>query len=557
MEQIFYNGKIITMEKRDAQEELAEAPGAVLVRDGLIAAAGSLEELLELADGEVVKRDLKGKCLMPSFIDPHSHFVMSGQMSTWADLSDCESFEEIIAALQEHIRKNHIADGDVVLGFGYDQNFLREAAQPDKRVLDRVSRTNPILILHISAHLACANSVALELAGISEMTPDPQGGVIGRLDGGREPSGYVEEAGMIPLQQAIMPGIKTDYDSMLQKMQERYIENGITTVQDGATTENDMNVLLRMSASNALKLDVVAYPLMPSGGVELMRKYGETYKQYVNRLKIGGYKLVLDGSPQGRSAWMSEPYLGEAEDYCGYPWMKDAEVEAYVRQAVAENRQILAHCNGDAASEQFLRAYEKALQGTDAGGMDADVADGMEAGAPDRRRPVMIHCQTVRNDQLDRMAALRMIASIFVGHVWYWGDVHVKNFGLQRGNHISPVRDAITRGVTVNFHQDTPVTKPDMLHSIWCAVNRVSRGGSKIGEDQAIPVYDALKAVTINGAYQYFEEDQKGSIKESKRADLVILDRSPLEIDPMEIKDIEVLETIKDGETIWRKREEL
>lgn len=547
MEQIFYNGRIITMERENAEGELSGAPEAVLVRDNLIAATGSLEELTELAGDDVIKRDLEGQCLMPSFIDAHSHFVMNGQMASWADLSDCESFEDIIAALRNHMEENAVRDGDVVLGFGYDHNFLREGAQPDKRVLDLVSDTIPIFILHISAHLACANSAALGLAGIGAATPDPQGGVIGRLDGGTEPSGYVEEAGMVPLQQAILPRVKTDYDGMLRKMQEIYIENGITTVQDGASTENDWNVLLRMSEANVLKLDVVAYPLMPSGGVELMHKYGENYRQYVNGLKIGGYKLVLDGSPQGRSAWMSEPYLGEPADYCGYPWMKDGDVEAFVRQAVTKGKQILAHCNGDAASEQFIRAYEKAVQ--EGAGCGAEASCGS--------RPVMIHCQTVRNDQLDRMAKLHMIASIFVGHVWYWGDIHMKNFGDPRGSHISPAKDAIRRGVTVNFHQDTPVTRPDMLHSVWCAVNRMSRSGSRIGEDQAISVYDALRAITINGAYQYFEEDTKGSIAKGKRADLVILDRSPLETDPMEIRNIKVLETIKDGETIWRKREKV
>ncbi|MDE7271238.1 MAG: amidohydrolase [Acetatifactor sp.] len=537
MERIFYNGRIITMENETAEEELAEAPEAVLVRDGLIAAVGSLEEVLELAGDEAVKCDLKGKCLMPSFIDAHSHFVMNGQMASWADLSACESFEDIIAVLRAYIGENHITDKDVILGFGYDHNFLREGMQPDKRVLDVVSSTIPIFILHISAHLACANSAALRLARIDETTPNPEGGVIGRLDGG-EPSGYVEEAGMNLLQRAILPRVNIDYEKMLWKMQEVYIDNGITTVQDGASTESDINALLNMSASKALKLDVVAYPLMSSGGAELMQKYGEAYKQYVNGFKIGGYKLVLDGSPQGRSAWMSEPYLGDEPDYCGYPWMKDEEVQAYVGQAVSESRQLLAHCNGDAASEQFIRAYEKA---------DKTGKDGL--------RPVMIHCQTVRNDQLDRMAKLHMIASIFIGHVWYWGDIHIKNFGPQRGNHVSPAKDAIDRGVMINFHQDTPVTRPDMLHSVWCAVNRISRGGSKIGEDQAISVYEALKAITINGAYQYFEEDQKGSIAKGKRADLVILDRSPLETDPMEIRDIKVLETIKDGETISRKRE--
>ncbi len=257
---------------------------------------------------------------------------------------------------------------------------------------------------------------------------------------------------------------------------------------------------------------------------------------YKDHVKIGGYKLVLDGSPQGRSAWMSEPYLGGEEGYCSYPWMEDAKVEKYVQQAVSEHRQILAHCNGDAASEQFLNAYEKALEITC---------------IKDDLRPVMIHCQTVRNDQLDRMAQLHMIASVFVGHVWYWGDVHKRNFGEKRGNHISPVKDALKRGIHVNFHQDTPVTKPDMLHSVWCAVNRLSRGNDVIGADQKISVYDALRAVTIEAAYEYFEEDTKGSIEVGKRADLVILDQSPLDIDPMKIKEIKVLETIKDGITVF------
>ncbi|MDE6699861.1 MAG: amidohydrolase family protein, partial [Acetatifactor sp.] len=138
MERIFYNGRIITMENETAEEELAEAPEAVLVRDGLIAAVGSLEEVLEFAGDEAVKCDLKGKCLMPSFIDAHSHFVMNGQMASWADLSACESFEDIIAVLRAYIGENHITDKDVILGFGYDHNFLREGMQPDKRVLDVV-----------------------------------------------------------------------------------------------------------------------------------------------------------------------------------------------------------------------------------------------------------------------------------------------------------------------------------------------------------------------------------------------------------------------------------
>ena len=283
-------------------------------------------------------------------------------------------------------------------------------------------------------------------------------------------------------------------------------------------------------------MDIVSYPLMTENGIEIMHTYGKEYEHYNGHLKIGGYKLILDGSPQGRSAWMSEPYLGGETNYCGYPYMSDEKLYNYIVQAVHEKKQVLAHCNGDAASEQFIRIYEKVL------------STGM---SEEYLRPVMIHCQTVRNDQLDKMVNLKMIASIFVGHIWYWGDVHVKNFGTVRGNHISPVRDALDKGVIVNFHQDAPVTEPNMLHSVWCAVNRISRGAGIIGEEQAVSVYQALKAITVNAAYEYFEEVSKGSIEEGKRADLVILDKSPLQVDKMKLRDIKVVETIKDGETIY------
>lgn len=537
MERIFYNGTILTMTGKDGADEIRNAPEAVLVKDGVIAAAGLMRDILQIADDNAQKTDLEGKCLMPSFIDAHSHMLMNGQMSLFADLSECRSFEEIIDVLDQYRKQNHLSTDDVLIGYGYDHNFLKENAHPDKRVLDQVSVEIPIFILHISGHLACANSTALKLAQITRQTANPEGGIIGRLPDGQEPSGYVEETAMQPLQMAVMPRVKADYVKMLQNMQEIYIKNGITTIQDGATAEKDLHTLMKISSSGQLKIDVVSYLLMPSGGTDLMKQYGSGYAHYQDRLKIGGYKLILDGSPQGRSAWMSQPYIGGTDGYCGYPWLADNAVKDFLCAAVNERRQILVHCNGDAASEQFITAYEKAL---------------CENGCKEDLRPVMIHCQTVRDDQLDRMAQLSMIASIFVGHVWYWGDIHLKNFGADRGNRISPVKSALDRGVVVNFHQDTPVTRPDMLHSVWCAVNRISRTGNVIGKEQAVSVYEALRAVTINAAYQYFEEDTKGSIETGKRADLVILDRSPLDVDPMDIRNISVLETIKDGKSIFR-----
>lgn len=538
MDQIYYNGKIITMNASDEIQERRMEPQAVLVRDGKIKMVGRLLDIEECAEASAYRRNLEGKCLMPAFIDAHSHFVMNGQMSAMANLSDCKSFDEVISALRKYIKDRKLTDKDVVLGFGYDHNFLKENAHPDKRVLDQVSLQIPIVILHVSAHLACANSAALRLAHIDERTRNPDGGVFGRFQGSSEPSGYAEETAVGLLQAAVVPRVKFDISSVMRDMQTEYIKNGITTVQDGASTQKDIEMLIKMNADGCLKLDVVSYLLMTADGESVMRLYGEEYCKYKNHFKIGGYKVVLDGSPQGRSAWMSEPYLGGESVYCGYPWLKDDVLYRYIQTAMNEERQILAHCNGDAASEQFISVYESVLENTE---------------KKKNLRPVMIHCQTVRNDQLDRMAKISMIASVFVGHVWYWGDVHMRNFGTERGSHISPVKDALDRGICVNFHQDTPVTRPDMLHSVWCAVNRVSRSGCKIGEDQAIGVYDALKAVTVNAAYQYFEEDTKGSIAAGKRADLVILDKSPLDVDKMAIRDIRVLETIKDGETVYRR----
>lgn len=539
MEQIYYNGTIVTMKGRSAQEEIESAPEAVWVKDGLIAGTGKRDDLLKMAGHNVCMVNLEGHCLMPSFIDAHSHILMNGQMSMFADLSQCSSFDEIIRTLEAYMESHCLKEENVLVGYGYDHNFLKEKSHPDKRVLDQVSDKIPIFILHVSAHLACANSAALRLAGMNESTPDPEGGMVGRIGEGREPSGYVEETAMSLIQKAVMSRVQVDIAQMVLTMQEAYIANGVTTVQEGAASARDMQMLMNISESGSLKVDIVSYLLMTAEGSKFMKRYGEQYGSYRKHLRIGGYKLILDGSPQGRTAWMTKPYEGEDKDYCGYPWMEDAEVQNCVESAAKEHRQIMAHCNGDAASEQFIQACEKCFGTNDIG---------------KKIRPVMIHCQTVSDEQLDRMGHLNMIASFFAGHVWYWGDIHLKNFGKKRGNHISPAKSALDKGVVVTFHQDTPVAKPDMLHTVWCAVNRISRGGAVIGRDQAIDVYEALRAVTINAAFQYFEEHSKGSIAKGKRADLVILDRSPLETDKLLIKDISVLETIKDGETIYRKQ---
>lgn len=538
MQKLFYNGDIVTM------ESISDSFEAVLVDDGLIKAVGNLKTLNEKKADSCEMIDLNGNTLMPSFIDGHGHISVAGeQYYTKVDLESAKNFSDIVFLLKKFIDENQIPAGEPVAGFAYDHNYLEEGRHPDKKILDQASAVHPIVISHTSGHVGVANSLALARAKVDNTTEEIQGGVIERYPDTAEPSGYLEETALMMVKQFNEPIVSNPVD-VFAKVQELYAANGVTTAQDGASHGEGIKIMRKAGQQGKLYIDIVAYPIPFGLATEdefnrMVDENKDIFGQYVNHVKIGGYKAVLDGSPQGKSAWMSAPYENSG-DYCGYPWYTDDQLHATIRRALNDNQQFLAHCNGDAASEQFLNIYESELDASN---------------NPNKHnlRPVMIHCQTVRDDQLDRMQALNMIPSIFVAHTWYWGDVHLKNFGKERGSRVSPCKSALDKGLIFNLHMDTPVRLPKMLHSVWAAVNRRTQNGVTIGPEQRIDVYNALKGITINAAYAYFEEDSKGSIKVGKRADLVILDRNPLKVDPIEIQDIQVLETIKDGTTIYRK----
>lgn len=532
MQKLYYGGDIVTM------REETDAPEAVLVTDGKISYVGELVEARRQCLLGAEEIDLEGKTLMPSFIDPHSHIAMLAQYTDFANLGKCTSFKDLAVTLSDWLKEKRLAEGEVLVGYGYDHNFLDEQQHPTKEVLDRVSDTIPVCILHTSGHMCVANSVLLRECGITADTPDPEGGKFGREEDGT-PNGYIEEVpAMVKVLIPVFSRVKADFARQLEKAQQIYLKYGITTVQDGSTNASGFQKLAECAKEQVFHLDVVSY-VLADDLEKTAEDYPEYYQKYHNRLKIGGAKIILDGSPQGRSAWLRKPYEGE-ETYCGYPAHTQEETDRWVETAVEKGYQLLAHCNGDAASGQYLAAFEKAAAKTPENPEKIRVL-----------RPVMIHCQTVGDDQLDEMKELGMIPSIFVAHTWYWGDVHLKNLGSVRGAHISPARAAMERGLIYNFHQDTPVVEPDMLHTVWCAVNRVTRSGKPIGQEQCISVYEALKGVTIHGAYAYHEEERKGTLEAGKLADMVILDRNPLKTDKMQIRDIQVLETIKEGKTLY------
>lgn len=520
---LFYNGSILTMEP-------GPQPEAVLVRDGRIAAVGG-REILELRQPDTRMCDLGGCTLVPSFIDPHSHITAFASTLRLAPLSGAAGFDQLRELLRAFLEEHPPAEGDWLMGFGYDHNSLKEKTHPTRQLLDQVSSEIPILISHASGHMGVANTAALQAAGITADTPDPAGGRIGREQDGREPNGYLEEKAFMAMGRKCPAPSPELQRSLLREAQRQYLRYGITTVQDGLTGSAEWAMLKDAALAGDLETDVVAF--VDENACPELLDTEKSYLTYRNRLKIGGYKLVLDGSPQGRTAWLSRPYEPAAEGYSGYPTYRDDQVEAFVRRAGEAGVQLLTHCNGDAASEQLLRAWEK-------------------VGGKPGLRPVMIHAQTVRLDQLPRLKALGMIPSFFVAHVYYWGDVHLQNLGMERASRISPAKSALRLEIPFTFHQDTPVLPPDMLETIRCAVLRQTKGGVLLGEDERLTPEEALYAVTRNAAYQYFEEDQKGSIRAGKLADLVVLSDDPRRTEPEELTGIRVLETIKEGKTLYQ-----
>lgn len=509
---------------------MARASG-LLVEGGKIRAVGDAGTLAALAP-DARRVDLHGAAVLPGFVDGHSHFSMALQLGPTADLGRCSSFEAIGDALAAFGRSQ---GGDVILGWGYDHNFLPGGAHPTRQLLDQVSDRLPVLAVHCSGHVGVANTAALALAEITETSPVPRGGTVGRDPETGALTGYLEETALFQCLNALRTRQDIDQDQALEAAQRRYLSHGITTVQDGYSGRATWETLLGLK--DRLQVDVVVYPGLDEDARQLVRDYAGCTRAYTGHIRLGGYKIQLDGSPQSRTAWLSRPYAGT--DTCGLPRMDDAAAQALVDAAAEDRMQLLAHCNGDAASEQLLRCWEKRFA-AEPGLLDKDL------------RPVMIHCQTVRRDQLGRMAALGMVPSVFVGHVYYWGDVHLKNLGPDRGAQISPCRWMLEAGLPLNLHQDFPVTQPDMLHSIWCAVNRLSRTGQTLGPDQRIDPYDAFRAACWGGAYGYHEEDCKGTLEPGKRADLVILDRDPLTVPPISLRDLRVLATIKDGVEVYR-----
>ena len=527
MDILFENGTIRTLERNSPDAQ------ALLVRNGRIAAVGGRTAVEDQTGIDVRRVDLAGRTLLPAFLDAHSHFTAVANQFLQVSLEGCTSWADMQDRIRDYIRRERIPAGQWVTAQGYDHNLLSERRHPDRLCLDAAAPDNPVVICHQSGHMGVFNTAALERLGVTAQTPAPAGGVIGRENGTL--TGYMEENAFLEFQKRVPMRPLESFLAAYRKAQDLYASYGITTVQEGLLRRELVPLYQALLADGSLKLDVVAYG-DPEGAEAARQAFPESVRQYHRRFKLGGYKMFLDGSPQGRTAWLRRPYQGEQE-YRGYGTLTDAEVLDMVRRAGTDGMQLLAHCNGDAACAQYLAA------------LDAAAREGVDLAA---LRPVMIHAQLVTPGQLAELKELGILPSFFAAHLWYWGDVHRENLGPRRAASISPLAAAVRLGLPFTLHQDTPVIAPNMLESIWCAVNRITRNGGVLGPEYRISAYEALKAVTVHAAWQYALEGERGSLAPGKTADLVLLDRDPTAVEPMAIRDIRVLETIREGETLYR-----
>jgi predicted amidohydrolase YtcJ len=536
---IYHNGPIITI--NDAQP-MAEA---VAVKDGQIIAVGQKDDVLKTMVAATKLIDLEGRTMLPGFVDAHGHVMGGGLQALSANiLSPPDGEVKDIASLQQTLRDWMAASQEavnkikLVVGFGYDNAQLTELRHPHREDLDVVSEELPIVLIHQSGHLIAVNSKALELGDITPETPNPPGGVIQRREDGKEPNGVLEETAAFPLLLKLLGRVGPEgAAAFFRSGTELWARFGYTTAQDGRTMPGSLKTMTAVADSGVLKIDVVSYPDVLVDRELIKKQVSQTYK---NRFRVAGAKLTIDGSPQGFTAWRDRPYYKPVGNYppgySGYAAATPEQVGDAIDWAFANSIQLLTHSNGEAASDQLIAFIAAATK---------------EHGGGDRR-PVLIHGQFLREDQVDALNTLGVLPSLFPMHTFYWGDWHRDHtVGPVLADNISPTGWCVERGMKFTSHHDAPVAFPDSMRVLDATVTRRSRSGDIIGPAQRVNVMTALKAMTIWPAWQHFEEQAKGSIEVGKLADFVILDKNPLTVDPETLDRIRVTETIKEGVTIY------
>jgi predicted amidohydrolase YtcJ len=533
---IYSGGAIITLNDSQPSAE------ALAVKDGAILAVGSRADVEKAHKGAATTIiDLAGRTMVPGFVDGHVHFLGLGAQAVGANLlappdGGINSIDDIVTALQGFAKGPDVERTGWIFGMGYDDALL--GRHPTREDLDKVSMDVPVMAIHISGHFAAVNSAGLRKIGFTAATKDPEGGVIRRVAGSREPNGVLEELAAIPaLFAAVSPTTQANKDYYAERALALAKSFGYTTISEGRAFASNHDDLVSFATRGLLDIDVTSYVDYVDRRVITPEWFS---RSYTSHYRIAGVKITLDGSPQGRTAWRTLPYLlppdGQRAGYRGYPAIPDVNVvAALMDEAYEKGWPVHVHANGDAAIDQMLVATRRAQE---------------KHGAAERRT-TLIHGQFLRQDQIPQLVELQIVPSLFAMHTFYWGDWYDSIIGPEQAQRISPLRSVLDAGLIPNSHTDAPVALPNLMQVMWASVNRVSRSGKVMGDDERLTPLEALKAISLWGAYGHFEEDRKGSLEPGKLADLVILSENPLTIAPMQINTIRVMETIKEGKTVY------
>ena len=534
---VYFNGDILTMEGDKPQYV-----EAVVVKGKKIAYAGNMKEALNEAGANAVMNDLKGQTLLPGFIDAWGHFTLIAQNTLSVNLGYFSSkpphtTQELISRLKNEARPFN----GWIIGSEYADAFLTDGPLTIAQ-LDAAFPNQPVFINNISTLTGIVNTAGLKKLGITKDTKVTQGMLpvdpkTGKLTG--------ELIGDPNLDATAKVFGKYSRDLTMEtyrKAERIYASNGYTTAQSYESTIQDISNMRQAVDRNVISLDLIALPT--NDVVDQLLATNQNYPFGIYTKGDGGFKVAgvlvsTDGAPQLRLAYFTKPYndtTGFPKDWRGMAVASQALVDKYAKLAYEKNIQYFGYSNGDAGIDMTLSGIAKAIQ---------------ETGVTEDRRTVISHSFFVRDDQLDQYKANKILPQFMANHIWMYGDVYRQILGDERASNMVPLNWAKTKGVQFGLHNDTPSSGPSALFTVWTSVNRKTYGGSTLGPDQRIDPYTALRGFTTVTAYQYKEEASKGTITAGKLADMVQLDRNPLKVDPMEIKDIQVVKTVKNGKDLY------
>ncbi|WNC17344.1 amidohydrolase [Brevibacillus brevis] len=531
---VFRNGRVVTA---DAANRVVQA---VAVKGNRIVAVGTNEEADRLIHSQTRIVDLKGRSLLPGFIDAHLHMTIYGTNKLGVDCKarNITSIDDLLGALAEQAKKT--PKGEWIRACGFDENRMVEKRYPTIGELDAISTEHPIFVMRTCAHHSIANSTAMALAGFDRNTPDPQGGRIDRDECGDLTGFLVETAHMQMFERAAFT--EAEYMQGLRLASEDFVARGITSIHDaGGYGPDNFRAMQKAVQSGDVKVRIYAIVCALNRSEEFVRKMidaGLVTGTGDERFRIGPAKVFTDGASIAPTMAMREPFDSRPGD-CGILYYEQDELNTILGEAHAKGFQITAHAQGDRAIEMLLDCFETALA----------------AHPRENHRHRIEHAGVSAPDLIERMARLGVVPIPNPAFIYEYGDSYVNNIG-QRARHMFPARDQIDNGIIAAGASDSPVTSFDPLIGIHAAVNRMSKTGQAVGENQRVSVLEAIRMFTWNGAYASFEEGVKGSIEPGKLADLVVLGGDILSVPADRIKDLQVEMTMIDGEFVYQKQEE-